>query len=199
LTGLIAYIAANTDLLGLASCLLVVEKPGRVSLVGSLEGQDRDFLRSYYAVASYADSNQWKTFLAPEEFIVQLQANFLPTPDREALLRLLGTIREGAIRETVDDGIKQEVKTQKGITLVNMTTVPNPVTLQPFRTFNEIEQPTSQFVVRMRSDSADGKPKVALFEAEGGAWERVAISRIRNYLHDELGVLQPGPKPSIVA
>lgn len=208
LSGLVAYIIANTDKLDLARSLIVVKDPCRVQLVGPLEGEAEEFRRPIYVVAYSAPSPAWGQYLSAEEFIVQLQANFEATPDRENLLRLLGSIREGSVRETIDDGLRQEVKTQKGVSLVNMTTVPNPVTLQPFRTFHEIEQPTSRFVVRMKAhavttqgiggvggSSVSSRPEIALFEAEGGAWERQAIARIYDYLEERLLSL-PEPRPA---
>ena len=47
--------------------------------------------------------------------------------------------------------------------------VPNPVTLRPFRTFIEVEQPESKFIFRMREGG-----RCAIFEADGahGSWRR---------------------------
>jgi len=66
---------------------------------------------------------------------------------------------------------------------VEQRAVPNPVTLLPYRTFNEIAQPPGRFVLRMKSGVASGqRPAVALFEADGGAWQLEAIRRIRDWL-----------------
>lgn len=61
--------------------------------------------------------------------------------------------------------------------------VPNPVYLKPFRTFTEITQPESAFVLRMRES---GGIQVALFEADGGAWKNEAILAIKDYLEIQL-------------
>ena len=45
------------------------------------------------------------------------------------------------------------------------------------RTFSEIEQPESNFVLRVDRDA-----NIALFEADGGAWKNAAVARIRDYL-----------------
>lgn len=60
--------------------------------------------------------------------------------------------------------------------------VPNPVILRPCRTFTEIEQPYSPFILRV----ADG-PKAALFCADSGAWKLEDIKKIKEYLSQKLG------------
>jgi len=62
--------------------------------------------------------------------------------------------------------------------------VPNPVTLRPYRTFSEVEQPASQFVFRMKTGGSS--PSCALFNADGGAWALEAIENIKRWLSDRL-------------
>lgn len=62
--------------------------------------------------------------------------------------------------------------------------VPNPVELAPFRTFTEVEQPTSPFVFRVRRDG--DAIMAALFAADADAWKNEAICRIRDYFDMEL-------------
>ena len=59
--------------------------------------------------------------------------------------------------------------------------VPNPVTLAPYRTFLEVEQPASKFIFRIKEGG-----QLALFEADGGAWQHEAILNIKNYLIEQL-------------
>lgn len=92
-------------------------------------------------------------------------------------MKVIGNIKEENVRNTGDNGFSQAVTMQTGITSVDDVIVPNPVKLAPYRTFLEVEQPTSEFVFRMK----DG-PRAALFEADGGVWRNVAIHNIKNYL-----------------
>ncbi|OSB00487.1 hypothetical protein B2H85_13365, partial [Clostridium botulinum] len=55
------------------------------------------------------------------------------------------------------------------------------VTLAPYRTFPEIEQPLSRFIFRMQQG-----PSAAIYEADGGAWRNQAMQRIKAYLEEEL-------------
>jgi hypothetical protein len=55
------------------------------------------------------------------------------------------------------------------------------VKLSPYRTFREVEQPESEFLLRVRLDNNDA-PAVALFEADGGAWINQAMENVVNYI-----------------
>ena len=62
--------------------------------------------------------------------------------------------------------------------------VPNPVTLAPFRTFRDVAQPASLFVLRVQGGGET--PNVALFEADGGAWRLAAIENIKKWLEENI-------------
>ena len=68
-----------------------------------------------------------------------------------------------------------------GVASLAQAKTPNPVTLRPYRTFNEVAQPASQFVFRINKSA-----NLALFEADGGKWKLEAVERIANYLKNEL-------------
>jgi len=53
-----------------------------------------------------------------------------------------------------------------GVAAVENINLPNTVTLKPFRTFAEVSQPESEFVLRLKEGN-----RVGLFEADGGARE----------------------------
>jgi hypothetical protein len=55
----------------------------------------------------------------------------------------------------------------------------------PFRTFRELDQPEGEFLLRLRSGAGD-LPMVALYQAEGIAWELTAIESIHSWLADRL-------------
>lgn len=68
-----------------------------------------------------------------------------------------------------------------GVASLAHAKTPNPVTLRPYRTFNEVEQPASQFVFRVNKSA-----NLALFEADGGKWKLDAVKNISDYLKTEL-------------
>lgn len=81
--------------------------------------------------------------------------------------------------EQQDDGVTQKVTTRSGVSLSRTSKVPNPITLRPFRTFSEVEQPESAFVFRIKAEESG--VKAALFAADVEAWRHDAILKIRDY------------------
>lgn len=127
---------------------------------------------------------EYGKFMDLERFNIALQSVFADDEERSKVLLVLGTVREEEVRTSTDDGVAQSVVAQAGVVANTRTTVPNPVKLRPFRTFREVEQPASLFVLRVRKSDEGGLPKVALFEADGGKWKLDAIDNINTYLQD---------------
>ena len=178
LTGLVDYIKSNLERQE-SKLLLHVEKPTEVSLLGLLaEDGSREYLASAQAIVPGFSFN---SFLNIEEFNVALQSTFVKNNDREILLKVVGNLKEDNVKTTGDDGVSQAVTIKTGIASAADVKVPNPVTLAPYRTFVEVEQPESKFIFRMQ-----GGPRGAIFEAEGGAWRNQAILNIKKYLENQL-------------
>ena len=84
----------------------------------------------------------------------------------------------------MDNGVTQEVSVRRGVALKEQQTVQPIVHLQPYRTFLEVVQPASDFLLRI---DKDGHP--ALYEADGGAWKLEAKRSIAAYLGGQLADL----------
>lgn len=139
--------------------------------------------RTAYAVASFADvkSFTFGTWLDQETFIIGLQAHVKDAGDRQYLLDLTSRIAINDQLEITDNGVSQDVTAKTGASLKQIISLKPRVTLAPFRTFREIEQPSSEFVFRVRKGTR-GTPELALFEADGGAWKLTAMQSIAEYL-----------------
>lgn len=125
-------------------------------------------------------------FQDPESFNIALQANFEPSTARASVLSVVGGLRAEAVQTLEDDGISQTATARKSVVAIQKVPVPNPVVLRPYRTFAEVEQVESSFVLRLRG-GGDGKlPSCALIEADGGAWALTAILRIKAWLTNQL-------------
>lgn len=191
LTGLVDYLERNPDQLGVETGVLVhVVSPEAVTVRARVEGEPQLFRRHTYAVATLelvgAPPIRFGQYLDAETFVIGLQAGFVGSPERDELVRLVSSIRENSVRETVDDGVAQEVKTARGVALQDRTPLPNPVRLAPYRTFREVAQPDSRFVLRAAIAKEGDRPTLALFEAEGNAWKLEAIRRVADYLREQL-------------
>jgi hypothetical protein len=143
--------------------------------------------RTLFVKASFGallgESFRFGQFYEQEEFVISLQSLFEPTPPRAEVLKVIGTIKENQVREFSDDGVTQSVSAKAGIALVSEIAVPNPVILRPYRTFREIGQPESPFILRVKQGKGE-KPMCALFEADGGRWKLDAMLAIKEYLED---------------
>lgn len=122
--------------------------------------------------------------MSQEQAVVELQSLYAVTPDRDYLLSLLSHIDVNQGVSSVDNGISQEVSVRTGAVLKDQQTVKPIVHLQPYRTFLEVEQPASDFLLRL---SKSGYP--ALHEADGGAWKLEAKRNIAAYLGEKLADL----------
>ena len=83
--------------------------------------------------------------------------------------------------EIKDDGFAQTVVSTTGIATKSNVKIEPRQPLQPFRTFIELDQPESEFLIRFFKDFT-----VALYEADGGAWKIKAKESIAKYLRSEL-------------
>lgn len=131
-----------------------------------------------------APSFPFGRWLSVEEFIIQMQTQFVPSENRDELVRLVGTVTSENGVTLADDGMTQRVTARSGISLVRQVSVPNPVTLAPYRTFTEVAQPESPFVFRVRQNGDE--VQAALFAADANAWKNEAIANIRGWFESNL-------------
>jgi len=81
------------------------------------------------------------------------------------------------------------VQARAGVALVSDVAVPNPILLCAYRTFRDVVQPSSLFVLRVQSGRTGGLPEVGLFEADGGAWRITTTERVREWLAQALSTI----------
>ena len=121
------------------------------------------------------------TYMSHEEAVVQLRSLYIPGADTEYLLQLLSSISKESKVTSSDNGVTQTVEARQGIALTNAVPVKPRVTLRPFRTFLEVDQPESDFLLRL-----DNGGDVGLFEADGGVWKLEATRNIAAYFESKL-------------
>ena len=179
LTALVDYIKSGIDE-KFSNLLIHVVSPDQVDLLSELR---KDEARETYMTckAWKPDNIVFDRFLDTEPFNIMLQSSFVENEERALLLRVIGNVKEEAIKNIGDDGVSQSATVKTGVASVNEVVVPNPVILAPYRTFPEIVQPESKFIFRMQSG-----PRAALYEADGGAWRNEAMQSIKAYLEEQL-------------
>lgn len=105
----------------------------------------------------------------------------MPSENLSLVLKLAGCVKKEQSMQTADDGVSQRVTVNAGVATAADVTVKNPVQLTPIRTFREIDQPDSPFVLRFNENA-----KAALFTGDGAAWHMEAVARIAEYLRSNL-------------
>jgi hypothetical protein len=165
--------------------LISIEDQQKVSVWGELREADRgrDLFVSCTPVLPHCPVGQW---MDQERFSVWLATSFVATDARARLLQVVGNIVSEESLQQEDDGVSQRVVARQGITRRTEVVLPPVVALQPYRTFHEVEQPESAFLLRMRRNEASKQAEVALFEADGGAWKLMAGTRISLWLSEAL-------------
>ena len=116
-----------------------------------------------------------------EEALIELRSLFIPNAGTEYLLDLLSHMSENSTVTSKDNGVTQQVEARQGVDLKAMVAVKPRVKLIPFRTFLEISQPESEFLLLVDKDKG-----VGFFGADGGVWKLEAKSNIAKYFEEHL-------------
>ncbi len=186
LTGLVDYVRQNKDELVTDQLMIHIVGHNYVNLISKLTGAflQRPVHLLAEAITPPLHLNQFQEL---EVFIIQLQSCFKPTETVGEILKIVGNVTDENVATVTDDGVSQAVTVKTGIAQCETIIAPRSVTLAPYRTFLEIEQPESLFILRQRSGiQKDALPTAALFEADGGKWKLEAIQRIKAWLEAEL-------------
>lgn len=124
----------------------------------------------------------------PESFIIMLVSLFVPSVERDKVQAFVSKLTISDKDEMKDNGVSQDVAITRGIsgTLKENTQVPSRVLLAPYRTFSEVTQPESLFLLRLHSNGAGRVPSIGLFEADGGLWRLEAVRRVKEWLKGEV-------------
>ena len=138
--------------------------------------------REYLYTADATDVPGWseKVSLTFEEALIALRTRFQPTADTDYALKLLSDITTGSKVTFNDNGVATSVVTKKGIDLQSNTAIRPIIKLRPYRTFQEVAQPESQFLIRINERN------ITFVEADGGMWKLDARNTVKKYLEQAL-------------
>lgn len=142
------------------------------------------FCRLYHYNANAIDVPGWdaKVQMPFEEMQIALRTRFQETPDTIYAMKLLSDITTGAKITYNDNGVATSVVTRKGIDLQSNEVIRPIVKLRPYRTFQEVEQPESTFLIRVSERG------ISLTEADGGMWKLAARNTVKAYLENAFEV-----------
>lgn len=155
-----------------------------VRCFGQPDPDTRYFRQVYYEAKATDVPGFQDGFRDQEKAIIELRSRFAPGEGVEYLLDLLSRISKENGVITNDNGVSQTVEARQGIALKTMEHIKPRVPLRPFRTFQEVEQPESEFLLRM-----DEEGNIGLFEADGGMWKLTARQTVKAFLEAQLANL----------
>lgn len=184
LDGLIEYIKANTE--GLipeqpeTPLILHVVDHDTVKLM-SKPTKHRKQRHCIAKVDAHTPRIIFGDYLDVERFNTQLLSMFIETEARKLLFTVVKSMTKEQNLNTTDDGVSQVITVKQGVSTATNVQFQNPIPLKPMRTFSEVDQPESNFTLRV-SENAE----CALFESDGGAWKNEAVARIGEYLRNNL-------------
>lgn len=154
----------------IAPLFVEVEGYNKVCAYSALNDRlERHFL--YKAISDTPDfSGNWMEY---NSAMIFFRSQFIPNAGTEYILDLLSRITDENSLSSSDNGLSQTVEVKKGISLKAKEAVKARVLLRPYRTFKEVEQPESEFLLRLSEDG-----RIGLFEADGGMWKLKAKDSI---------------------
>ncbi|MCI8811334.1 MAG: hypothetical protein HFF84_14805 [Oscillibacter sp.] len=168
---------------GKASDLLYITIPDHLTVhcFGRPDPNARFFRQTYYEVKA-TDVPGWEKEMQMgfEEAQIALRTRFQETTDTIYAMKLLSDICCGAKVIYNDNGVATTVTTQKGVALQSNEQVRPIITLKPYRTFQEVEQPESIFLIRVNERG------ISFTEADGGMWKLKARETIKAFLEGKL-------------
>jgi len=145
-------------------------------------GYEPDEIRA--AIEQAAKSSETKTATIMAECIAGAMKDMLEKYGTAYLLDLLSRMTNENSVSTNDNGVTQTVEARQGVALNALIEIKPRVMLRPFRTFLEVEQPESEFLLRVDPDEGIG-----FFEADGGIWKLEAKKNIADYFLKNMGDL----------
>ena len=165
-------------------CFIQVVNWKRVIAVSKLFGDFKQ--RDMFVEVNLLDRDRFPfgRYLELEEFIIKLQCTFVDTPQKKAIIDMLAKVDTSEVIQSEDDGIAQKVVTKNEINRRQKTDIAPIAKLRPYRTFCEVEQPESPFLLRLQHVKGD-LPSATMFEADGGAWKIEAVDNIATLLKNE--------------
>ena len=132
------------------------------------ERNDRETIL-HVSLSNDVEAFPFERFISQESFIIALLTRFEKTDDREILINAVSKMTAYLKVEGEDDGAGMNHGVKSGVNLNGEAEPPKIVTLKPFRTFRQVDQPESPFLFRYKK--IDEQPVCAIFEIDGGSVE----------------------------
>lgn len=176
---------ANDDAGGSGGLIAVVNETAAELYHEGIEGQ---VPRRRLAIARHGRDFSTCAAVRRELFHVWLLTHFAPTDELSELVSLISSVSAVSSRNEKDDGVTQAVTVQRGAQVTERALVRPIWRLSPLRTWPEIEQPESPFLLRINQDG--DTIACSLRAADGGGWKIEAREKAGEWIKNRTsGVL----------
>lgn len=189
LTGLVDYIEMGE--LKREDVFIAIVDTRRIEL---LSGPDYREKRNMFVYTEVDTGNDYApgNYIDLEEFVIYLKTGFQEIEDDEAIpiskiTDMLSSIKDSKNITFEDDGFTQNIIMKNELQPKSeglRAEIPNPLKLRPYRTFREIDQPLSTFLLRLRR--RNNGIDAALIESYSRTWINDARLAIKDWLKDKV-------------
>jgi hypothetical protein len=144
------------------------------------------YAKSYTMIHAVAKTTRFRfdQYMNVEDFIIASLAGFEPTEDLKKMLSYVGNMTDLAEQSYKEDGVSQAITIKRSVVKASNERIENPLLLAPYRTFPEIEQERSQFILRVKKDEKSGALMCALFNRDDSVWERNCLQRLKVWIKE---------------
>lgn len=184
LAGFAAFLKAENE-----TVMVHVVSPTSVVAVSGLGGIDRHLRRALAQASCRPDLKgfRFNQYEPLTDLSIALQTCFVPGEGQvRDLQQFCAAVRATQEIGVDDDGVSQTVQARRGVAAVQEARVNNPWLLAPWRTFAEVPQPASPFVLRFVKEEGE-LPEAGLFETGDSYWQVRAVRAIADVLQTLLG------------
>ena len=179
LAGFVDYLYGNHDNFSSKDITILVQNTEEVIAYDKVTGAK--VMRTPVIKADMVDFSKMtlNRDMYQEDAIIQLQTRCVRTPAVEKLIHAVSGLSYAESVKSTDDGVKNDINMTSQMQY-NNGKPDSIVTIRPYRTFPEVEQPESQFLVRIGHDGTT--PTIRLVETDGGMWKIEALNNIKAHL-----------------
>jgi hypothetical protein len=193
LSSLVDYIKSQVDVPNefVNHLFINITSPEHISVISEANAGNYDKRAHIADVTAMIPVVKIGKWVDQVEFCIMMRANFIDEEadtDMDALISMASNVVSGTIAQYEDTGISQKATIKTGIQEQEDRILPDKVTLRPYRTFLEVEQPKSEFLFRAQDDKYAGI-QFSIHEADGGRWKLDAMASIKAYLEEQLAGL----------
>jgi len=123
-------------------------------------------------------------YLEIDEFIIKARTHICMDDELARLIAEVSRVSGSVVATSEDDGCAQTVTVKDSVGRLAEKEFNPVIRLSPRRTFSEIKQPSSKYLLRFKKagDRAAELPLVALFGFDDNKWKTDAVFLIKDFL-----------------